>query len=344
MQSGRIRFDRFELDVEDRRLLRDGAPLDLNSRYLDALALLVRENGRLVSKDRFLDDVWRGVPVTDEALTQCIRTLRRHLDDDAANPRFIETVPKHGYRFIAPIDDVAVAADKVDNGFWAEAGALAGAGTVGGGIAGLLGGLIYGFAAASQPIAGTGAISIMLVLLCLCILVALMGGAGVSCGIVVARRYAGPTWYAIVAGGALGGMAIGGLVKLLGVDAFNLLLGQSLGDITGGPEGAILGASVGLGVWLAFRQARPSLRRESILAGILGAVAGVAAIASGGRLMAGSLALLGENFPDSRLQLFSASGFGPIGALLTGALEGGLFAACLVGAMVVARKSIDRRG
>ena len=101
--SSRFRFDRFLLDPEDRQLRRDGAPVDLNARYLDALSLLVREQGKLVSKDRFLDEVWRGVPVTDEALTQCIKTLRRQLGDDAARPAFIETVPKHGYRFIAPV-------------------------------------------------------------------------------------------------------------------------------------------------------------------------------------------------------------------------------------------------
>ena len=66
--------------------------------------MLVGEAGKLVTKDRFLDEVWRGVPVTDEALTQCIKTLRRQLGDDAASPRFIETVPKHGYRFIAPVE------------------------------------------------------------------------------------------------------------------------------------------------------------------------------------------------------------------------------------------------
>ena len=80
--------------------------VDLNARYFDALALLVREAGTLVSKDRFLAEVWRGVPVTDEALTQCIRTLRRLLGDDASRPRFIETVPKHGYRFIAPVEAI----------------------------------------------------------------------------------------------------------------------------------------------------------------------------------------------------------------------------------------------
>src|SRR5688572_29858336 len=97
------RFENFHLDPRDRQLRQDDAPVELNSRYLDALALLVREQGKLVSKERFLEEVWRGVPVTDEALTQCIKTLRKQLGDDATSPRFIETVPKHGYRFIAPV-------------------------------------------------------------------------------------------------------------------------------------------------------------------------------------------------------------------------------------------------
>ncbi len=94
MASGSFRFETFALDPDDRQLKRDDAPVELNARYFDALTLLVRENGKLVSKDRFLEEVWRGVPVTDEALTQCIKTLRRQLSDDAASPRFIETVPQ----------------------------------------------------------------------------------------------------------------------------------------------------------------------------------------------------------------------------------------------------------
>src|SRR3954462_3379415 len=102
--AGSFVFEQFVLDPDDRQLRRGADPVELNGRYFDALALLVREQGKLVSKDRFLDEVWRGVPVTDEALTQCIKTLRRQLGDSAASPRFIETVPKHGYRFIAPVD------------------------------------------------------------------------------------------------------------------------------------------------------------------------------------------------------------------------------------------------
>jgi DNA-binding winged helix-turn-helix (wHTH) protein len=96
-------FGQFVLDPDDRRLLRDGVPVELNARYLDALGLLVRNAGSLISKDRFLSEVWKDVPVTDEALTQCIRLLRQRLVDDASRPRFIETVPKHGYRFIAEV-------------------------------------------------------------------------------------------------------------------------------------------------------------------------------------------------------------------------------------------------
>ena len=83
-----IRFEDFELDAGNRRLLRGSEPVELNGRYFDALALMVGEPGRLVTKDRFMDEVWRGVPVTDEALTQCIRTLRKQLGDNAAAPRF----------------------------------------------------------------------------------------------------------------------------------------------------------------------------------------------------------------------------------------------------------------
>src|SRR6478736_848602 len=114
--AGSFVFEQFTLDPDDRQLKRGGDTVELNGRYFDALTLLVRENGKLVSKDRFLNEVWRGVPVTDEALTQCVRTLRRQLGDNASRPKFIETVPKHGYRFIAAVvvvDGTAAAIKRV---------------------------------------------------------------------------------------------------------------------------------------------------------------------------------------------------------------------------------------
>ncbi|RYD96723.1 MAG: transcriptional regulator, partial [Sphingomonadales bacterium] len=263
--SGVLRFDRFQLDPQDRQLRRDGVTVDLNARYLDALTLLVREQGKLVSKDRFHDEVWRGVPVTDEALTQCIKTLRRQLGDDAARPRFIETIPKHGYRFIAPVEAGAAespappAVKAAPPSGWNRFLLLGAAGTVGAGAAGAIGGLIYGFAATSQS--GVGAVSVLLVLICLTILVALMGGAGVAFGIAAAGLFSGRQWQWSVLGGAAGGMVVGAVVKLLGLDAFNLLLGHSPGDFAGGLEGAVLGGAVGLGGWLAHRRSA-SLRRR----------------------------------------------------------------------------------
>src|SRR3982750_2576178 len=183
MTLGSFRFRDFRFDPDERLLIRGAERLDLNSRYLDALALLLRERGRLVTKERFMDEVWRGVPVTDEALTQCIRTLRRQLGDDAARPRFIETVPKHGYRFVAPVESADGASPlpaKAATSSTREALLVAAGGTIGGGIAGFVGGLFYGFVGASQPLApGMGAISVLLVLLCATILVALIGAAGV---------------------------------------------------------------------------------------------------------------------------------------------------------------------
>ena len=329
----------------------------LNARYFDALALLVREGGRLVSKDRFLEEVWRGVPVTDEALTQCIKTLRRQLGDDASRPRFIETVPKHGYRFIAPIETIDIAAVPAakpmvaidDPRFDLRQFVMLGlAGTIGAGLAGLVGGLFYGFAGAAQPLApGMGAASVLLVLICLTILAALLGGAGVSFGIAAAGFASDRPWPWAIAGGAAGGMLVGAFARLLGLDAFQLLLGRSPGDITGAAEGVLLGGAVGLGAWLTHRGAgAASLRRGVVVAGAVGAAAGVVIVALGGRLMAGSLDLLARSFPDSRLRLdqigavFGERGFGPASQFATGALEGALFGACIVGAMILARRGI----
>lgn len=357
MTSGRFRFERFSLDLRDRQLRRDGAPVELNARYLDALALLVREQGKLVSKDRFLDEVWRGVPVTDEALTQCIKTIRRQLGDNAANPRFIETVPKHGYRFIAPVGDEPEAAAVLAPSTTAPAPTsdlrqlllLGGAGTIGGGFAGLFGGLAYGFAGASQPLQlGMGAVSVLLVLVCLTILLALVGGAGVAFGIAGAGLAPGHDrrWY--IAGGAFGGLVVGAFAKLLGLDAFALLFGQSPGDITGAGEGMLLGGAVGLGAWLAGRGAgRHTLRRGIVTAAIAGGSAGIVIALLGGRLLGGSLVSLARGFPDSRLRLdqigglLGETGFGPLSRIVTGALEGALFAGCIVGAMLIARRGLD---
>jgi DNA-binding winged helix-turn-helix (wHTH) protein len=346
MTPGRYRFDDFTFDLADRQLRRGDVPVELNARYLDALALLIRDQGRLVSKDRFLDEVWHGAPVTDEALTQCIRTLRQRLGDSVASPRFIETVPKHGYRFIAAaerVEDTATELRDAPPYSWRQCLMLGAAGTIGAGVAGIFGGLFYGFAGASQPLLGMGAVSSLLVLLCLNVMVALIAGAGVSFGIAVSGLLPGRRWRWSIVGGAVGGLVVGAVVKLLGIDAFNLLFGQSPGDITGAPEGVLLGGAVGFGVWQASRSSddpRRWTRRSIAGAAIASAAAGIVIPLLGGRLMGGSLDLLARSFPHSRLRLdeigtlLGEHSFGPISQAVTGCLEGALFGSCIVGAMV----------
>jgi DNA-binding winged helix-turn-helix (wHTH) protein len=350
-------FEGFVLDTRERRLIDGGSPVEINARYLDALALLVRDGGKLVPKDQFLDEVWRGVPVTDEALTQCIKTLRRKLGDDANRPRFIETVPKHGYRFIAPVEvlgeqeraSVQPRAPAADAQRWREFVTTLSAGVAGGGVAGFLGGLCYGFAAASQPVqTGPGALSILLVLLAVTILVALIGAAGVSVGIAIAR-FARPssTLWSLV-GGSAGGLLVGAFGKLLGLDAFTLLVGRSPGNITGGPEGALIGAAVGVATGIALRGT--SVRRALAIGGVLGAAAGFVIWALGGRLLLGSLELLISGFPNSRLRMdeishaFADPMLDRAVHLSAAGLEAGLFASCVVGAMVLALRRLPRRG
>ena len=355
MAPGRFRFDHFILDPGERQLRHGDAPVELNARYLDALVLLVRERGRLVCKDRFFDEVWKGVPVTDEALTQCIKTLRRQLGDKAASPRFIETVPKHGYRFIAPVETENPTADAARSeademgapkpSSWRHFLQLGAAGTIGGGAAGILVGLLYGFAGASQPLqAGMGAVSLLLVLACLSIAAGLVGGAGIGFGIAAAGFAADRPGPWPMVGGAVGGLIMGALAKLLGLDAFSLLLGRVPGDITGAAEGALVGGAIGLGTWLASRARVRPIAWSVAGAGAAGGAAGLILPSLGGRLMGGSLDLLAGSFPGSRLRLdplgalFGEESFGPVTQTVTAGLEGLLFGVCVAGAMAFARR------
>ena len=97
----RVRFDRFELDEANARLLRDGAAVALAPTPFAVLCALVRQPGSLLTTNALLDDVWGHQFVTDSVLRTAISELRTALDDDARKPRFIETVSRRGYRFIA---------------------------------------------------------------------------------------------------------------------------------------------------------------------------------------------------------------------------------------------------
>lgn len=99
----RARFGAFELDEPNALLLRNGKAVALAPRPFEVLCTLVRNPGRLVTKNALLDLVWGHRFVTPCALKTAVSDLRAALDDDPRRPRLIETVSRRGYRFIAPV-------------------------------------------------------------------------------------------------------------------------------------------------------------------------------------------------------------------------------------------------
>jgi len=105
----RVRFDHFELDEPNARLLRDGIAVSLAPTPFAVLCALVRQPGALLTTNALLDEVWGHQFVTDSVLRTAISDLRTALDDDARRPRFIATVSRRGYRFIAAASAIPAA-------------------------------------------------------------------------------------------------------------------------------------------------------------------------------------------------------------------------------------------
>jgi TolB-like protein/DNA-binding winged helix-turn-helix (wHTH) protein len=96
-------FGPFQLDPAERLLLRASERLDLPPKVYDVLVVLVESQGRLLEKTDLMDRVWPGTAVEENNLTQAIYQLRKILQDGESGARYIETVPKRGYRFVAPV-------------------------------------------------------------------------------------------------------------------------------------------------------------------------------------------------------------------------------------------------
>ena len=96
-----IFFDRFEIDLERRRLLRDGESVALKSKAFDLLVALARHRGELLTKDRLFELVWDDQIVEENNLTVHMAALRKALGEKRGDHRFIVTVPGKGYRFVA---------------------------------------------------------------------------------------------------------------------------------------------------------------------------------------------------------------------------------------------------
>src|SRR5262245_4062905 len=102
MQAG-VRFENYRFEVESGRLWSGTREIRLTPKASDVLKQLVARAGEPVSKEDLFATVWNGTAVSDDALTSCIQELRRALDDDSKQPRFIETRHRRGYRFVATL-------------------------------------------------------------------------------------------------------------------------------------------------------------------------------------------------------------------------------------------------
>src|SRR5690349_2212839 len=96
-------FGEFTLAPKERLFLRGQEPVTLTPKAFDLLVALVRRSGHLASKDDLLREVWPGTFVEEVNLTVHISGLRKALDRGGHGSAMIETVPAHGYRFVAPV-------------------------------------------------------------------------------------------------------------------------------------------------------------------------------------------------------------------------------------------------
>jgi TolB-like protein/DNA-binding winged helix-turn-helix (wHTH) protein len=101
-----LEFDEFSLDCDRYELLRSGRPVKLEKIPMELLILLVTKDGRLVTRQEIIEHLW-GTEVfvdTEHGINTAIRKIRNVLRDDPEQPRFVQTVTRKGYRFIAPIN------------------------------------------------------------------------------------------------------------------------------------------------------------------------------------------------------------------------------------------------
>ncbi|HEY0729621.1 MAG TPA: DPP IV N-terminal domain-containing protein, partial [Pyrinomonadaceae bacterium] len=96
-------FGPYVVDARSRILLKDGVTVRLTPKAFDTLLVLVQHASQVVEKEQLLKEVWPDIFVEEGSLSHNIHGLRKALGDDSAEPRYIETIPKRGYRFVAPV-------------------------------------------------------------------------------------------------------------------------------------------------------------------------------------------------------------------------------------------------
>src|SRR5262245_45467075 len=104
-----LRFGGFELHTAQVELRLNGDPVKLAPQPLKVLELLVRHSGEVLTRNEIREHVWCGDTFVDfeQGLNFCIRQIREALGDTADAPRFVETLPRRGYRFLMPVTEVS---------------------------------------------------------------------------------------------------------------------------------------------------------------------------------------------------------------------------------------------
>jgi DNA-binding winged helix-turn-helix (wHTH) protein/TolB-like protein len=108
MSSGRFRFGLFEFDTAARELRREGMLVRLQAQPAQVLSRLIERAGEVVSREELHRAVWGGETFVDfeRGLNFCIGQIRAALGDDSTTPRYIRTIPRRGYQFIAPVEQI----------------------------------------------------------------------------------------------------------------------------------------------------------------------------------------------------------------------------------------------
>jgi DNA-binding winged helix-turn-helix (wHTH) protein len=359
----RYRFSEFILSPQRRLLLREGREVPLIPRYFDLLLLLVERRREAVHRREIFDRVWGDVMVSDSALSQAVRTIRRTLeDDDPREPRFIRTVSRHGYQFVfpevveeqedepaafrppdppiavhsqpaeQPSDDHADGRQRLVRVAGRMASAAAAGGAAAGVAAGVAGGLMLAFAPGSSAPVALAPVLAVIGGGC-----GGLGGAGVGAGLGVAatlgssHRILSSTLAAAVGGGF-----VGAAVQWLSRWALAALVGLEL-PIGGTVEGLLIGAATGLAVAAAEHLAADTSGRGSargqmaVFAALACGTAGLLLTLSGRPLAGGTIHAIADSADGSRAtlaplgRLIGEPDFGPVSSAILSFGEGAVF-------------------
>jgi DNA-binding winged helix-turn-helix (wHTH) protein len=265
----RYRFADFTLSPQRRTLVRAGQDVPLIPRYFDLLVLLVERRHEAVHRREILERVWADTTVSDSALSQAIRTIRRTLGDDTQEPRFIRTVSRHGYQFVLPDvieeQDTGVSTEvtlpaPVRSGGWS--GASMG-GAVAGVVAGAVGGLILTVAPGSDATFALAPVLAVIGGTC-----GALGGGGVGAGLALADQHAtSHRTLALIAAAAIGGGISGTAVQWLARWGLSALLGVDVA-VGGALAGVVIGGAAGVGY--VFARERYAAAITAGLCGLVG--------------------------------------------------------------------------